>query len=117
DAIIQWGNIGGLIAGLMKGDFGLIGRSMKDVIIEPVRSLLIPGFEQAKQAAMDAGALGCSISGSGPSVFALGDSREHIAAAGQAIRSVFASMSIDSDLFISGINNNGPVVQSQRTGS
>lgn len=116
DAIVQWGNIGGLIAGLMKGDYGLIGRSMKDVIIEPVRSLLIPGFEQAKQAALDAGALGCSISGSGPSVFALGNDRAKIEAAGQAMQSEFASMNIESDLFISGINNHGPsVVQSLKS--
>ena len=110
DAIVQWGNIGGLIAGLMKGDYGLIGRSMKDVIIEPVRSLLIPGFEAAKQAAMEAGALGCSISGSGPSVFALGNDREKIEAAGHAMQAVFADMHIDSDLFVSGINNQGPTV-------
>ncbi|HYH55206.1 MAG TPA: homoserine kinase, partial [Anseongella sp.] len=110
DAIVQWGNIGGLIAGLMKGDYGLIGRSLKDVIIEPVRSLLIPGFEQVKQAAMDAGALGCSISGSGPSVFALGNDRGKIEAAGEAMQAVFGEMNIDSDLFISGINNKGPVI-------
>lgn len=111
DAIVQWGNIGGLIAGLMKGDYGLIGRSMKDVIVEPVRSLLIPGFAEVKQAAMDAGALGCSISGSGPSVFALGNSRERISAAGQAMQKVFGEMNITSDLFISGINNRGPEIR------
>ncbi|QEC52263.1 homoserine kinase [Anseongella ginsenosidimutans] len=110
DAIVQWGNIGGLIAGLMKGDYSLIGRSMKDVIIEPVRSLLIPGFEEAKQAAMDAGALGCSISGSGPSIFALGNDRRKIEAAGQAMQAAFAALHIDSDLFVSAINNQGPTV-------
>lgn len=108
DAIVQWGNIGGLIAGLMKGDYGLIGRSMKDVIIEPVRSLLIPGFEEVKQAALESGALGCSISGSGPSVFALGNDRSQIEAAGRAMQSVFSGMHIESDLYISAINNQGP---------
>ncbi|UCE08737.1 MAG: homoserine kinase, partial [bacterium] len=67
DAIIQWGNIAGLIAGLIKSDYGLIQRSMQDVIIEPVRSILIPRFQEIKNAAIGAGALGCSISGSGPS--------------------------------------------------
>lgn len=112
DAIVQWGNIGGLIAGLMKSDYGLIGRSLKDVIIEPVRSLLIPGFEEVKQAAMDAGALGCSISGSGPSVFALGNDQAAIAKAGKAMQAVFAEINIESDLFVSGINNSGPTIVS-----
>lgn len=110
DAIVQWGNIGGLIAGLMKDDYGLIGRSMKDVIIEPVRSLLIPGFEEVKEAAIAAGALGCSISGSGPSVFALGNDRGKIEVAGKAMQAVFADMQIDSDLYLSDINNQGPTV-------
>ncbi len=71
EAIVQWGNIAGLITGLLKADYDLIGRSMLDVIIEPVRSILIPGFFKIKQAVIEAGALGCSISGSGPSMFAL----------------------------------------------
>src|SRR5688572_30846351 len=69
DAITQWGNIAGLIAGLMKPDFGLIGRSLKDVVAEPVRALLIPGFDIIKEKAVGAGALGCGISGSGPTIF------------------------------------------------
>src|SRR3546814_16140594 len=59
DEIVQWGNIGGLIAGLMKGDYGLIGRSMQDVIEEPVGSLLITGLAEVEEASMAAGALGC----------------------------------------------------------
>jgi len=66
DAIRQWGNIGGLVAGFMKNDYELIGRSMEDVIIEPVRSMLIPGFDEIKQKCKSAGALGGGISGSGP---------------------------------------------------
>ena len=71
NTIAQMGNVAGLVAGLMKSDYELISRSMVDVIIEPVRSILIPEFKQVKQAAISNGALGCSISGSGPSMFAL----------------------------------------------
>lgn len=78
DAIKQWGNIAGLVAGLMKGDYDLIGRSLEDVIIEPVRSILIPGFDALKITCKAAGALGGGISGSGPSIFYL--SKEHATA-------------------------------------
>ncbi len=63
DAIRQWGNIAGLIAGFMKNDYELIGRSLEDVIIEPVRSMLIPGFDEVKKLCKEAGALGGGISG------------------------------------------------------
>src|SRR5688572_2466796 len=71
DAITQWGNIAGLAVGLMKPDFGLIKRSLKDVVAEPIRSVLIPGFDFMKEEALKAGALGSGISGSGPTIFAL----------------------------------------------
>jgi homoserine kinase len=71
DAIKQWGNIAGLIAGFLQKDYGLISRSLEDVIIEPVRSMLIPGFDEVKRRSKEAGALGGGISGSGPSVFML----------------------------------------------
>ena len=70
-AIKQWGNVGGLIAGFFSEDYDLIGRSLVDHVAEPKRSALIPGFHELKQAAMQNGALGAGISGSGPSVFAL----------------------------------------------
>jgi len=70
-AVKQWGNVGGLIAGLFSEDYGLIGRSLVDHVAEPKRASLIPGFNELKQAAMQNGALGAGISGSGPSVFAL----------------------------------------------
>jgi homoserine kinase len=70
DVIAQTANLAGVIAGCCTGDLALIGRSLADVIVEPHRAPLIPGFAQVKAAAMDAGALGCSISGGGPSVFA-----------------------------------------------
>jgi homoserine kinase len=67
----QWANLAGLVAGLVQGDAALIGRSIEDVIVEPARAPLIPCFYGVKEAALAAGALGCSIAGSGPSVFAV----------------------------------------------
>jgi homoserine kinase len=71
DGISQWGNVAGLVAGLITKDFNLIGRSMKDEVAEPVRKQLIPHFDEAKDLATKAGALGFTISGSGPTMFAL----------------------------------------------
>ena len=110
DAITQWGNIAGLIAGLMKPDYGLIRRSMQDVIIEPIRSILIPGFQEVKDAAIKAGALGCSISGSGPSIFALSISQEIAEMVGQAMQKVVKSLKVASEVYISKVNQNGPKV-------
>jgi homoserine kinase len=76
DAIKQWGNIAGLVTGFMKNDLELIGRSLEDVIIEPVRSILIPGFDEVKHRSKEAGALGGGISGSGPSIFMLSEDEE-----------------------------------------
>ena len=88
-AIIQWGNVAGLVAGLEKEDYDLIGRSIQDVIVEPVRSLLIPGYEKVKQSAIDKGVLGTSISGSGPSIFSLCRGEEIAINAGKAKQKVF----------------------------
>lgn len=107
DAVQQWGNVAGLVAGLMKGDHALIGRSLQDVIVEPARSPLIPGYQAAKQAAMDAGALGCSISGSGPSMFALCSSKEIATAVAQAMGQTFTQAGIDNHTYVSGINAEG----------
>jgi homoserine kinase len=117
DAIQQWGNIGGLIAGLIQGNHDLIKRSLQDVIIEPVRSLLIPSFDKVKHAALENGALGCSISGSGPSIFALSNS---LAVAGQvasAMRKELKIIGIECDVYISPINKLGPkVISLQQAG-
>jgi homoserine kinase len=110
DAIIQWGNVGGLIAGLMKSDYDLIGRSMHDVIVEPVRSILIPGFDQVKSNALKAGALGCGISGSGPSIFALSKSNSVAEKVGKSMKEVFDTLSIGSEVYVSKINNSGPQI-------
>jgi homoserine kinase len=71
DAIRQWANLGALVDGLHRGDFGQMARSLEDTIAEPRRASLVPGLAAIKRAAVDAGALGCSLSGSGPSLFAL----------------------------------------------
>ena len=110
DAVTQWGNVGGLVAGLLMEDTALIGRSLQDVIVEPVRSVLIPGFDDVKQAAMEAGALGGSISGSGPSVFALSTSLDVAKKIGKAMYDAFDKYGIESDVFVSPINPEGPKV-------
>jgi homoserine kinase len=71
DAIRQWANLGAFVDAMHRGDFDLLSRSLEDTIAEPRRAPLVPGFAAIKQAAADAGALGCSLSGSGPSLFAL----------------------------------------------
>ena len=71
DAIRQWANLGALVDALHRGDFDQLSRSLEDTIAEPRRAPLVPGLAAIKQAAVEAGALGCSLSGSGPSLFAL----------------------------------------------
>jgi homoserine kinase len=110
DAIIQWGNVGGLIAGLMSSDYELIGRSMQDVIVEPIRSILIPGFNEVKAAGLEAGALGCGISGSGPSIFALSTKEATAQKVGKAMTKVFDFLKIGSEVYVSRINNAGPQI-------
>jgi homoserine kinase len=110
DAIRQWGNLAALVAALYNGDLGLLGRSLQDVVAEPARSLLIPGFDAVKAAALKAGALGCSISGSGPSVFALCGGTEVATRAGAAMVAAFKQAGLSSDLYVSAVNTKGPVV-------
>ncbi|CCH55294.1 homoserine kinase [Fibrisoma limi BUZ 3] len=110
NTIIQMGNVAGLIAGLMKPDYGLISRSLVDVIIEPVRAILIPEFNEAKHAALDNGALGCSISGSGPSMFALSRDADTAQQVGAAMQQAFLSVGITSEAYVSEINKQGPRV-------
>jgi homoserine kinase len=107
DAITQWGNIAGLVAGLMKPDFGLIARSLHDVVAEPIRAVLIPGFDLMKSEAIKAGALGCGISGSGPTIFALSRDRETAKNVGIKIQLQFDAFQLQSDVFVSAINREG----------
>ena len=105
--IEQNGNLGGLIVGLYNSDLELIGRSLNDVIIEPQRARLIPHFYEVKAAALDAGALGCSISGAGPSIFALCANSLVAETAGKAMSKVFTEAKIGNQAFISAINQEG----------
>lgn len=106
-AITQWGNIAGLVAGLLLKDTALIGRSLEDVVIEPERAILIPGFDKIKGVAIANGALGCSISGSGPSIFAIADSLEIAENIGALMQNEAARIGLSSDLFTSPINHQG----------
>lgn len=110
NTITQMGNVAGLIAGLMTPDYNLISRSLVDVIIEPVRSILIPEFTEVKQAALEAGALGCSISGSGPSMFALSRDVDTAERIGAAMQQAFLAVGITSEAYVSEINQQGPKV-------
>ncbi|MBO0592582.1 homoserine kinase [Cellulophaga sp. E16_2] len=107
DGIKQWGNVGGLIAGLFTEDYDLIGRSLEDHIIEPIRSILIPGFDTVKQKALESGALGCGISGSGPSVFALSKGIETAKNVAKAMSDVYDKIGIDYDIHVSKVNTEG----------
>ncbi len=107
DVITQSGNIAGLILGLIKPDFELIGRSLKDVIAEPIRSAFIPGFDQLRSKAIEVGALGFGISGSGPTVFSISTSYEKAMASGEVIEQEFLKYQLASDVFVSKINMEG----------
>ncbi|MCA6078223.1 homoserine kinase [Fulvivirga sedimenti] len=105
--IRQWGNVAGVIAALMGGDYDLLGRSMHDPLIEPIRSMLIPGFDEAKQSALKAGALACSISGSGPSIFAITASERDARSVSESFSKIYKRYNIDHHIYISGLNSEG----------
>jgi homoserine kinase len=107
DAITQWGNVAGLVAGFMKEDYELIGRSLHDVLIEPVRSMLIPGFDELKKRSIEAGALGGGISGSGPSVFMLSKDEATAKKVEQAMRSVYEKIGVDFHIHLTTVNKSG----------
>ena len=105
--IKQWGNVGGLVAGLFKEDYELIGRSLEDHIVEPIRSILIPGFDEVKKVSIEAGALGSGISGSGPSIFAFSKGNETALKVGNAMKSVYDKIGIAYEIHVSKINMEG----------
>jgi homoserine kinase len=107
DAIKQWGNIAGLVAGFLKNDFDLIGRSLEDVIIEPIRSILIPGFDEVKTKCKEAGALGGGISGSGPSVFMLSKDEATANAVEAVMKEVYDRIGIPFNIYVTTINKKG----------
>lgn len=106
-AITQWGNVGGLIAGLYTKDYDLIGRSLHDEIVEPIRSVLIPEFDKVKAACTENGALGSGISGSGPSVFALSRSHETARNIAKAMGDIYDKIGLQYELHVSKINPTG----------
>ena len=107
DAITQWGNVGSLVAGLALGDMQLVGRSIKDVVAEPYRKRFIPQFDELKQSLMQAGALAASISGSGPSVFAVSDSMAAAEKLTKVMKQHFAALGIESDVYASKVSATG----------
>jgi len=109
DVIAQSGNLAAFIHGMYTANIELIGRCLKDLLIEPQRKKLIPHFDLVKEAALNAGALGCSISGAGPSIFALSANSLIAEAVGTAMEKAFIDNKIDCTLFQSGINQQGAI--------
>jgi homoserine kinase len=106
-AITQWGNVGGLVAGLALGDMALVGRSMCDAVAEPARKRFIPGYDELKAALFAAGALGANIAGSGPAVFAVSDSASGADALCAVMALHFEKLGIVADVYSSKISNRG----------
>jgi homoserine kinase len=107
-AVRQWGNMGALVAGLFRNDLALIGRALEDHVAEPKRASLVPGLNQIKAAAMSAGALGCSLSGAGPSMFAVCRSLDSASSVGEAMRAAYLATSTgDADLWVSPVGAPG----------
>ena len=108
DVVTNLGNVAALVAALAAGDLTLLGRSIEDRLVEPLRAPLIPGFGRVKQAALRAGALGCSIAGSGPSVFAFAGDAGVAGEIGAEMQAAFRSAAdLDSDLYSGTVNKEG----------
>ncbi|MDR2912304.1 MAG: homoserine kinase [Alistipes sp.] len=106
-ATTQWGNVGGLVAGLALGDMALVGRSMKDAVAEPVRKRFIPGYDSLHDALFAAGALGVNIAGSGPAVFAVCDTLAGAEKLCEVMAAHFAALEIPADTYSSKISGEG----------
>ncbi|HRU57755.1 MAG TPA: homoserine kinase, partial [Bacteroidales bacterium] len=106
----QSANTAALTAGLLTGDYSLVGRSMNDLLAEPRRTMLIPGFAIAKKSALEAGAIGCGISGSGPSVFAFSSDKNRADKIADAMQKAFREAGLNSDRIISSLNAPGAKV-------
>jgi homoserine kinase len=106
-AITQWGNVGALVAGLYTQDYELIGRSLHDEIVEPLRSVLIPGFDLIKQTALENGALGSGISGSGPSIFALSKGKATAEKIAKAMCAVYDEINLPYEIHVCKVNAEG----------
>jgi homoserine kinase len=102
--VANTGNVAGLVAALFQSDLPLLGRSVQDQVVEPLRARLIPGYAGVRQAALDAGALACAISGSGPTLCALAEGDDVAARAAQAMRAAFRRHAgLESDAWVGGI--------------
>jgi homoserine kinase len=110
DVITQTGNAAGLVTGILKSDYGLIKRSLNDLIAEPARATLIPGFYEIKNAALNNGSIGCSISGSGPAIFAFSTSEKDGIKIGKAMKKVSSKYVKENIVHVSSINTVGPKV-------
>ncbi|RZM10410.1 MAG: homoserine kinase, partial [Pedobacter sp.] len=110
DAVTQWGNVAGLVSGLFMNDYGLIGRSMTDILVEPTRSILIPDFAIMKSIALENGAIGFGISGSGPSVFSLTKDADTATKITQKLQAHLRGIAINSLAFVSEVNKKGPII-------
>ena len=106
-AVANLGNIAALVHALHTGDLELFGRSIGDALVEPIRAPLVPGFAEVRRAALDAGALGCSISGSGPSLFAFAASASAADAVADAMQAAFAATGVDSERYVGPVNRRG----------
>ncbi len=113
DAVTQWANLGGLISGLYTENYNLISNSLVDIIVEPARKNLIPFFDNAKNNALKAGALGAGISGSGPTIFALCKGDEIAEKVAKEMIKVYENTAIDCSIHISKINNEGIKIVNQ----
>lgn len=113
-AIKQWGNIAGLVAGFLKKDYDLIGRSLEDVIIEPVRSILIPGFDEVKGGSRESGALGGGISGSGPSIFMLSREEKTARQVEHVMNGVYTKLGIDFKTYVTTISYEGVTLKVEK---
>jgi homoserine kinase len=107
NAVIQFGNIAGLVSGMARKDYGLIGRSMVDVLAEPVRSKLIPEYDAAKIASLEAGAVGTNIAGSGPAIFSFCKGMDSAEEVKEAFKYVYSKTGLDVRYYISEINSVG----------
>jgi len=110
DAVTQWGNVAGLVSGLFMKDYDLIGRSMTDILVEPTRSILIPDFAVMKSIALENGAIGFGISGSGPSVFSLTRDADTATRITQKLQQHLQDIAINSLAFVSEVNKKGPII-------
>lgn len=109
-AVTQWGNVGALVAGIISKDINLIGRSVQDAVAEPKRASLIPGYFDIKNAAINSGAKGCNISGSGPAIFAFSESQDAASRIGRAMKRAAEKHKLKNKVYISRINNQGPKI-------